>query len=56
MELIVLGHLIHNTFKFQIKHYYAHFISLESNFMSMGPWVAYRAGTWLIDERQIAFS
>ena len=23
--------------------------------MSMGPWVSYRAGTWLIDECQIAF-
>ena len=23
--------------------------------MSMDPWVSYRAGTWLIDERQIAF-
>ena len=23
--------------------------------MSMGPWVPYRAGTWLIDECQIAF-
>ena len=23
--------------------------------MSKGPWVSYRAGTWLIDECQIAF-
>ena len=23
--------------------------------MFMGPWVSYRAGTWLIDECQIAF-
>ena len=23
--------------------------------MSMGPWVSYRVGTWLIDECQIAF-
>ena len=37
------------------QHYYAFFISLWSNFMSMDPWVSYRAGTWLIDECQIAF-
>ena len=39
----------------KIKHYYAHFIILWSNCMSMGPCVYYRAGTWLIDEWQLAF-
>ena len=37
------------------QHYYAHFTSFWLNFMSMDPWVSYRAGTWLIDECQIAF-